>query len=132
MVRDFLKIFPERQQEYADLLSANPIWMARTKGVGVIPAEAAISYSLTGACLRGSGVNYDIRKAMPYCVYDRLDFEVPLGTARRHLRPLPRPHGRDAADDQDHRPGARPVRADGHAADGLRFGVRHPARTRGR
>jgi NADH-quinone oxidoreductase subunit D len=79
MVRDFLKIFPERQQEYADLLSANPIWMARTKGVGVIPAEAAINYSLTGACLRGSGVNYDIRKAMPYCVYDRLDFEVPLG-----------------------------------------------------
>src|SRR5918997_999365 len=79
MVRDFLQIFPERQQEYADLLTANPIWMARTKGVGVIPADAAINYSLTGACLRGSGVNYDIRKAMPYCVYDRLDFEVPLG-----------------------------------------------------
>ena len=79
MIRDFLKIFPSRQQEYADLLSANPIWMARTKGVGVITPEAAISYSLTGACLRGSGINYDIRKAMPYLVYDRLDFEVPLG-----------------------------------------------------
>jgi NADH-quinone oxidoreductase subunit D len=79
MIRDFLRIFPERQQEYADLLSANPIWMARTKGVGVIPADVAINYSLTGACLRGSGVNYDIRKAMPYLVYDRLDFEVPLG-----------------------------------------------------
>ncbi|MGD9714652.1 MAG: NADH-quinone oxidoreductase subunit D, partial [Thermomicrobiales bacterium] len=48
MVRDFIRIFPERQLEYADLLSANPIWMARTKGVGVIPAEAAINYSLTG------------------------------------------------------------------------------------
>jgi NADH dehydrogenase I D subunit len=79
MIRDFLTVFPDRQQEYADLLSANPIWMARTKGVGVISPEAAISYSLTGACLRGSGVNFDIRKAMPYCVYDRLDFEVPLG-----------------------------------------------------
>ncbi len=79
MIRDFLRVFPARQQEYADLLSANPIWMARTKGVGVISPEAAISYSLTGACLRGSGINYDIRKAMPYCVYDRLDFEVPLG-----------------------------------------------------
>jgi NADH:ubiquinone oxidoreductase subunit D len=79
MVRDFLAIFPERQQEYADILSANPIWMARTKGVGIIPADVAINYSLTGACLRGSGVNYDIRKALPYCVYDRLDFEVPLG-----------------------------------------------------
>jgi NADH dehydrogenase I D subunit len=80
MVRDFINVFPHRQQEYADLLSANPIWMARTKGVGVITPEAAISYSLTGACLRGSGINYDIRKALPYCIYDRLDFEVPLGT----------------------------------------------------
>ena len=79
MIRDFLKIFPDRQREYADLLSANPIWMARTKGVGVITPEAAVSYSLTGACLRGSGVNYDVRKAQPYCIYDRLDFEVPLG-----------------------------------------------------
>jgi NADH dehydrogenase I D subunit len=80
MVRDFINVFPHRQQEYADILTANPIWMARTKGVGVITPEAAVSYSLTGACLRGSGINYDIRKAMPYCVYDRLDFEVPLGT----------------------------------------------------
>jgi NADH dehydrogenase I D subunit len=79
-IRHFVRIFPERQQEYADILSANPIWMARTKGVGIITPEAAVSYSLTGACLRGSGVNYDVRKAEPYCVYDRLDFEVPLGT----------------------------------------------------
>ncbi len=78
-IRDFLKIFPDRQKEYGDLLNANPIWLARTKGVGIITPEAAVSYSLTGACLRGSGVNYDIRKAMPYLVYDRLDFEVPLG-----------------------------------------------------
>jgi NADH dehydrogenase I D subunit len=79
MVRDFCTIFPDRQAEYAALLSANPIWHARTKGVGIITPEAAVSYSLTGACLRGSGVNYDIRKALPYLVYDRLDFEVPLG-----------------------------------------------------
>ena len=78
MVRDFVKIFPDRQKEYETLLSGNPIWQARTKGVGVITPEAAISYSLTGACLRGSGINYDIRKAMPYLVYDRLDFEVAL------------------------------------------------------
>jgi len=79
-VRDFLKIFPDRMKEYGDLLNANPIWMARTKGVGVISPEAAVSYSLTGACLRGSGVNYDVRKAQPYLVYDRINFEVPLGT----------------------------------------------------
>jgi len=78
-IHNFLRIFPERQQEYADLLSANPIWMARTKGVGVISPEAAVSYSLTGACLRGSGINFDVRKALPYLIYDRLDFEVPLG-----------------------------------------------------
>ena len=78
MIRDFLRIFPERQKEYETLLSGNPIWQARTKGVGVITPEAAISYALTGACLRGSGINYDIRKAMPYLVYDRLDFEVAL------------------------------------------------------
>ena len=80
MIRDFLKIFPDRQLEYVGLLDANPIWLARTKGVGVITPEAALSYSLTGACLRGSGINYDIRKSMPYLVYDELDFEVPLGT----------------------------------------------------
>jgi NADH dehydrogenase I D subunit len=80
MIREFLKIFPDRQLEYVGLLDANPIWLARTKGVGVITPEAALSYGLTGACLRGSGINYDIRKAMPYLVYDRFDFEVPLGT----------------------------------------------------
>ncbi len=78
-VRNFIKIFPKRQQEYDNILTANPIWMARTKGVGTISPEAAISYSLTGACLRASGINYDVRKATPYLVYDRLDFEVPLG-----------------------------------------------------
>jgi NADH-quinone oxidoreductase subunit D len=79
MISDFCKVFPDRQQEYMNLLDANPIWLARTKGVGIISPEAAISYALTGACLRGSGINYDIRKAMPYAVYDRLDFEVPIG-----------------------------------------------------
>jgi NADH dehydrogenase I D subunit len=79
-IREFLAVFPSRQQEYEDILTANPIWLARTKDVGVITPEDAINYSLTGACLRGSGVNYDIRKAMPYLVYDRIDFDVPLGT----------------------------------------------------
>ena len=79
-VEDFLQIFPVKQQEYVDLLSANPIWIARTRGVGIIEPSAALDYGLTGACLRGSGINYDVRKAQPYLVYDRMDFEVPLGT----------------------------------------------------
>lgn len=78
-IRAFIRIFPQRQKEYTTLLDANPIWLTRTKGVGIISPEAAISYSLTGACLRGSGINYDVRKATPYLVYDRLDFEVPIG-----------------------------------------------------
>jgi NADH-quinone oxidoreductase subunit D len=80
MIEEFLNVFPSRQREYEDLLSENPIWIARTRGVGVIEPEAALDYGLTGACLRGSGINYDIRKAQPYLVYDRLEFDVPLGT----------------------------------------------------
>ncbi len=77
--RDFIAIFPDRMREYEDLLSANPIWLNRTKGIGVISPEDAVAYSLTGPLLRASGVAYDIRKARPYLVYDRLDWEVPIG-----------------------------------------------------
>jgi NADH-quinone oxidoreductase subunit D len=80
MVQEFCEIFPKMQEEYEALLSSNPIWLSRTRGVGVIEPEAAISYSLTGACLRGSGINYDVRKATPYLYYDRMEFDVPLGT----------------------------------------------------
>ncbi|HET9015659.1 MAG TPA: NADH dehydrogenase (quinone) subunit D [Thermomicrobiaceae bacterium] len=80
MVRHFVDVFPGYLKEYSDLLSANPIWLSRTRGVGVIEPDVALSYGLTGACLRGSGINYDVRKAQPYLFYDRMDFEVPLGT----------------------------------------------------
>lgn len=80
MIESFLKTFPAAMQVFVDLLEDNPIWIARTRGVGVIEPDVALDYSLTGACLRGSGINYDVRKAQPYLIYDRLDFEVPLGT----------------------------------------------------
>jgi NADH-quinone oxidoreductase subunit D len=76
----FLAIMPERVKEYDKLLAENPIFLRRVKGVGVISAEDAIQWGLTGPTLRGSGVAYDVRKARPYAVYDRLDFEVPVGT----------------------------------------------------
>lgn len=79
-IEQFLEEFPGAQQDWVDLLSDNPIWLARTRGIGVIEPEAALDYGLTGACLRGSGINYDVRKAQPYSIYDRLDFEVPIGT----------------------------------------------------
>jgi NADH-quinone oxidoreductase subunit D len=61
------------------LLKNNPIWLKRTKGIGVISGEDAVAWALTGASLRGSGVDFDIRKATPYMGYDEYDFEVPLG-----------------------------------------------------
>jgi NADH-quinone oxidoreductase subunit D len=76
----FLQIMPTRLQEYDALLAENPIFLRRVKGVGVISAEDAIQWGLTGPTLRGSGVAYDVRKARPYAVYDRIDFEVPVGT----------------------------------------------------
>ena len=62
------------------LLSRNRIFLDRMSNVGVISQESALSYSLTGPILRATGINYDVRKAFPYLVYDRLDFEVPLGS----------------------------------------------------
>ncbi|MFQ3663286.1 MAG: NADH dehydrogenase (quinone) subunit D, partial [Chloroflexaceae bacterium] len=74
-----LRIMPERIDEYESLLTGNPLWLERTVGVGVIDAEAAIAYGLTGANLRATGVPYDVRKAMPYSGYETYDFEIPVG-----------------------------------------------------
>ncbi len=79
-VRNILNTFPSAIDEYEDLLTNNQIWINRTKGVGVITAEDAIAYGLTGPSLRGSGVNYDVRKANPYSGYENFHFEVPLGS----------------------------------------------------
>jgi NADH-quinone oxidoreductase subunit D len=78
-VRDFLKILPGRLDEYETLLNTNRIWLGRTVGIGVISGEDATRYGLTGPMLRGSGVNYDVRKATPYSAYADFDFEIPLG-----------------------------------------------------
>jgi NADH-quinone oxidoreductase subunit C/D len=78
-LRTFLKEFPSKIEEYDRLLKTNRIWMSRTQGVAVISAEDAINFGLTGPSLRGSGVNYDVRKAEPYAAYDQVEWEVPLG-----------------------------------------------------
>ena len=64
--------------ELNSLLTGNEIFQSRTRGVGVIPAEQALSYGLTGPSLRGSGVDWDLRKARPYAAYDLCDFEIPV------------------------------------------------------
>jgi len=77
-VRHFVRIFPERQKEYDTLLTRNRIWLGRTKGVGILGAEDAIDFGVTGPCLRSAGVEYDVRKAHPYSVYDRFQFDIPV------------------------------------------------------
>lgn len=78
-VRNLIKVIRERLNDYEALLTNNEIFINRTKNVAVISAEDAIAHSLTGPMLRGSGVNYDVRKAEPYSGYENFDFDVPLG-----------------------------------------------------
>lgn len=77
--KDLMDAMPARIGEYNTLIMENRIWLGRTKGIGVIPYDEAIDWGLTGGSLRGSGVDYDLRKAIPYAAYDRVKFEVPLG-----------------------------------------------------
>ena len=79
MITDLLPLISEDVEESDKLLTFNEIFLARLKDVGAMSAEDAIDFGFTGPCLRASGVNYDLRKAEPYSVYDRFDFDVPLG-----------------------------------------------------
>lgn len=74
--REFLRDFPKAWQELDELISKNPIWLNRTKGVGGLRKEDAIAWGVTGPSLRASGVAWDLRKTMPYSSYDHFDFEV--------------------------------------------------------
>jgi NADH-quinone oxidoreductase subunit D len=76
MLEAFIDEMPANVQEYEDLLSANPIWRARTMGIGYLSAEDAIALGATGPMLRGSGLAWDLRKTAPYSGYDKYDFEV--------------------------------------------------------
>ena len=78
-LQELLDEMPTRIDEYASLVVDSEIFLARTRNVGVISAADAINGSLVGPALRGSGVPWDLRKAEPYCVYDRMNFEVPVG-----------------------------------------------------
>lgn len=77
-IKTFLKTFPGRIDEYERLLTKNRIWLKRTVGVGRINRDEAISLGLSGPTLRGSGVDWDIRRDEPYEAYDEIDFDVPV------------------------------------------------------
>src|ERR687888_1952024 len=76
----FLRIFPSKIDEYERLLTANEVFRNRTIGVGMLPPDVAKAYSVTGPILRASGVQYDVRRAEPYSIYDRFEFDVPVRT----------------------------------------------------
>ena len=78
-IEDFCRRFPALVDEYETLLTDNRIWKQRTVGIGVVSPERALNLGFTGAMLRGSGVAWDLRKKQPYEVYDRMDFDIPVG-----------------------------------------------------
>jgi NADH-quinone oxidoreductase subunit D len=76
-LRQFIRQLPERIDEYEALLTKNPLFLERTKGIGVLSAEDGIRWGISGPVLRGSGVAWDVRKAQPYSGYEQYDFEIP-------------------------------------------------------
>ena len=78
-IDDFTRRFPGLMDDYETLLTDNRIWKQRTVGVGVVTPERALNLGFTGAMLRGSGIEWDLRKQQPYDVYARMDFDVPVG-----------------------------------------------------
>ena len=122
--REFCEVMPKAVDQYESMLTENPIWQARTKGVGLLSAADAIALGQSGPVARGSGIDWDLRKAEPYLAYPRRRLRRPRQGERGCLRPLQGPHGRDArvgahrrTDPRGH--AARPVdrrRPEGRAA----------------
>ncbi|MDR3763447.1 MAG: NADH-quinone oxidoreductase subunit D [Acidobacteriota bacterium] len=79
-VLQFCDVMGPRIDEYADLITGNRIWQQRTKGVGVLSKQDCLDYSITGPVARGSGIEWDIRKKIPYCSYGDFEFDIPTGT----------------------------------------------------
>ncbi len=79
-LEDFTKRFPTYVDEYETLLTDNRIWKQRTVDIGIVTPERALQLGFTGPMIRGSGIEWDLRKKQPYEVYDRLDFDIPVGT----------------------------------------------------
>ncbi|MDP9039950.1 MAG: NADH dehydrogenase (quinone) subunit D [Acidobacteriota bacterium] len=79
-IRAFLDVFPSKIDEYESLLTGNPIWIGRLKGVGYISPQDAIALGVTGPPLRAAGIDFDVRRDMPYSSYEKFQFNVPLST----------------------------------------------------
>jgi NADH-quinone oxidoreductase subunit D len=82
LTKDFVDYFKPKIKELNDLLSFNKIFIERTANVGILPLDTAINYGITGPMLRASGLKWDLRKDDPYSIYDRFDFDIPVGDGR--------------------------------------------------
>jgi len=80
-IEDFTDRFPTHIDEYETLLTENRIWKQRTVGIGVVSPERALQLGFTGPMLRGSGIEWDLRKKQPYEVYDKIEFDIPIGVS---------------------------------------------------
>jgi NADH-quinone oxidoreductase subunit D len=78
-IEDFTRRFPGLVDEYETLLTDNRIWKQRTVGIGVVSPERALQLGFTGPMIRGSGIEWDLRKTQPYAAYSKLDFDIPVG-----------------------------------------------------
>ena len=79
---EFLDYFEPQIVEYNELLTTNKIFIERSADVGVMPKEVALNYGVTGPSLRGSGIDFDLRKTEPYSIYDKFDFDIPVGEGK--------------------------------------------------
>lgn len=81
-IREFLEMMPKRLKDYEDLLSGQPIWIQRTKNVGLLDVTGCVALGVTGPVLRSAGLAWDLRKTMPYCGYETYEFNVPTHPRR--------------------------------------------------
>lgn len=79
-IYEFSSKFSERLDEVEDVLTSNRIWKQRTIDIGVVTSEEALNFGMSGVMLRGSGIKWDLRKTQPYDAYDKVEFDVPIGT----------------------------------------------------
>jgi len=80
-IKEFVELFPARLDEYETLLTDNPTWIERNRGIGILDASTALGLGVTGPLLRAAGVPHDLRKQAPYCGYEQYDFDVPTDDA---------------------------------------------------
>ncbi len=116
-IEDFTQPFSELRRRVRNAADRQSDLEAATVGIGVVSPERAMALGFTGPMLRGSGIEWDLRKKQPYEVYDQMDFDIPIGTQRRLLRPLSGARRGDAAVEPHHQAVHRLAAQESRAGD---------------